>query len=137
MLDMIRSSKSNKQKRFLLAGLTKAMREINWSRFQRFRNLIANLLEEEDNIIDLSIDRRSKSNWYPYQNNNPPLCRYCGKGVPRHIEEGKWDGVSYVDEFFCSRMHAEQFGFAMARDGKMTASYARAIEGGKYRRTKN
>lgn len=38
-----------------------------------------------------------------------------------------WDGVSWVDEFFCNADHARQFGYAAARGGQAMAAYHDAL----------
>lgn len=37
-----------------------------------------------------------------------------------------WDGVSYVDKFFCDGNHAKEFAYVMANNGRMTIAYAKA-----------
>jgi len=46
-----------------------------------------------------------------------------------------WDGVSYVDEFFCTAEHARWFGYAAVRTGIAMPDYHNAIKQQKEGRT--
>lgn len=38
-----------------------------------------------------------------------------------------WDRTSYVDEYFCDGNHAKSFAYVMAKNGRMTTAYAKAV----------